>query len=417
MTFAEKILSKSCGKPVRAGDVVVVEPDFCMSHENSSGIIGTFRNIGLPRVPHPDRIVIIFDHMVPAATEAYAASQKVTREFAAEQGIANFYDLNSGGGICHQIMCQEGYAAPGRVIVGSDSHTCTHGALGAFATGTGRSEMAALWATGEIWLQVPESIKIDVSGSFNKGVGAKDLILTIIGDCKADGAEYRSVEFHGNGIEAMSVSERMTLCNMGIEMGAKNAVCKPDAKVDAMLAGKSRGRRPEAVWADEGASYAETWAYDCSAIVPSVAKPHTVDNHAPVSEVAGTRIHQAFIGTCTNARLDDLRIAAAILKGKRVAVRTIINPASARVLREAMDEGVIQTLVDAGCTLCSPGCGPCLGASGGLLAAGEACVSTANRNFKGRMGSKESDIYLASPMTAAWSALHGELRDPREAAI
>ena len=413
-TVAEKILGKACGRDVSAGDVVVVEPDFCMSHENSSAIITTFRTIGLGKVHRPDRLVIIFDHMVPAATEPYAQSQKVTRAFVKEQGIPHFYDLNSSGGVCHQIMCQEGFAAPGRIIVGSDSHTCTHGAMGAFATGVGRPEMAALWATGEIWLQVPESLKITVSGAFAAGVSAKDLILTIIGDCKADGADYMSVEFHGQGIEDMSVSERMTLCNMGIEMGAKNAICKPDNKVLDMLAGKNKGPAPEILWADENAVYAQCKDYDLSTIVPSVAKPHRVDAYAPVAEVAGTPIHQAFIGTCTNARLDDLRLAALLLKGKKVAVRTIVNPASTKVLREAMEEGIIQILLDAGCTLGAPGCGPCIGVSGGVLAAGETCISTANRNFKGRMGSKDSEIYLASPLTVAWSALHGEIRDPRE---
>lgn len=413
-TFAEKILGNARGREVSAYDVVVVTPDFCMSHENSSAIISTFRDIGLDKVAYSDKIVVIFDHMVPAATEAYAQSQKVTREFVRKQKIRHFYDLNQGGGICHQIMCQEGYAAPGYITIGSDSHTCTHGAMGAFATGVGRSEMAALWATGEIWLQVPESIKITVTGKFSKGVSAKDLILTIIGDCKADGAEYMSIEFHGDGIADMTVSERMTLCNMGIEMGAKNAVCKPDDKVLKMLDKKIKGRAPEMIWADDDATYARIWEYDLDSIVPSVAKPHAVDNHAPVSEVQGTRIHQAFLGTCTNARLDDLRLAASILKGRKVAVRTIVNPASIQVLRDAMNEGIIQTLLEAGCTICTPGCGPCIGVSGGVLAAGEVCISTANRNFKGRMGSKESEIYLASPMTVAWSAVHGKIKDPRE---
>lgn len=413
-TFAEKVLSKSSGKAARAGDVVVVEPDFCMSHENASAIIGTFGKIGLTKVWNPDRIVIIFDHTVPTSTSGYADVQKIVREFAAAQGVKNFYDLQSNGGICHQIMCQEGHAAPGLVTVGSDSHTCTHGAVGAFSTGIGRSEMASIWATGRIWLQVPHSVKITVSGTFAKGVSAKDLILKIIGDFKADGADYMSVEFHGAAIDAMSISERMTLCNMGVEMGAKNAACRPDEKTAAFLEGKNISPASEPLWADPDAVYAKEIAYDLGQLKAGVAKPHTVDNYAPLAEVTGTRIHQAFIGSCTNARLDDLRLAAKVLKGRKVAVRTLVYPASREVMVRAMAEGVLQTLAEAGCTICPPGCGPCAGVYGGLLAEGEVCVSTSNRNFQGRMGDKNSDIYLASPLTAAWSAVCGELRDAGE---
>lgn len=413
-TFAEKILSIASGQDVKAGDIVVVEPDFCMSHENSSAVSRTFQTIGLKKVWNPDKIVIIFDHTVPASTEAYAESQKITREFVEQQGISHFYDLNSCGGVCHQIMCQEGYSVPGAVIVGTDSHTCTEGALGAFATGIGRSEMAAVWATGKIWLSVPESIKIHVSGKFPRGVYAKDLILKIIGDIGADGADYKSVEFCGPAIHEMSIAERMTLCNMGIEMGAKNAVCQPDDKVDAHLAGKAKLTDREPVWADEDAVYYKELYYYLEELVPCVAKPHTVDNYAPVKEVAGTKIHQAVIGTCTNARLEDLRVAAQIFKGHRVAVRTIIIPASVEVYRKALAEGLIDTFLEAGCIVSHPGCGPCAGVAGGILAANETVISTANRNFMGRNGSRESLIYLASPATAAYSALRGVISDPSE---
>lgn len=414
LTFAEKVLGRASGRSVRAGDVVVVEPDFCMSHENASAIAGTFAKIGVKRVWNPEKIVIIFDHTVPAATAGYADVQKIVRDFAFAQGINNFYDLQSNGGICHQIMCQEGYAAPGLVTVGSDSHTCTHGAVGAFSTGIGRSEMASIWATGQIWLQVPQSIKVTVTGTFRKGVSAKDLILKILGDFKADGADYMSVEFHGEAIEAMSISERMTLCNMGVEMGAKNAVCRPDEKTAAFLAGKIKSPASTPLWADDDAVYATEVHYDLGQLTAGVAKPHTVDNYAPLAEVAGTVVHQAFIGSCTNARLDDLRLAASILKGRKVKVRTLVYPASREVMRGAMAEGLLETFLDAGCTICHPGCGPCAGVYGGLLATGEVCISTANRNFQGRMGDKNSQIYLASPMTAAWSAVCGEIRDASE---
>ena len=412
-TFAEKILSNASGEDARAGDIVVVRPDFCMSHENASSVSRTFQKIGLKKVWDPSRIVIIFDHTVPPSTADYALSQKVTRQFVREQGITHFYDMNSCGGICHQIMCQEGYAVPGAVIVGTDSHTCTHGAFGAFATGIGRSEMAAVWATGEIWLSVPETIRITVEGTFPKGVCAKDLILRIIGDLGADGANYKAVEFHGPAIAAMSMAERMTLCNMAVEYGAKSSACPPDEKTRAAIRGREKLTGRPAVWADRGADYCQELTYRLEELVPCVARPHTVDNYAPVSEVEGTPIDQAFIGTCTNARLEDLRISAAILRGRRVAVRTIVIPASVEVYRDALREGLIDIFLAAGCTLSHPGCGPCIGVSGGCLAEGETVISTANRNFKGRNGDKSSQIYLASPATAAYSAVRGVISDPR----
>lgn len=413
-TFAEKVLGKAAGQDVKAGQVVTVEPHFCMSHDNAAPISKIFKKIGVDKVWNPDHLVIILDHAVPAPTDKHAENHKIIREFVKEQGIKHFYDVNSKGGVCHQIMCQEGFALPGLVMVGSDSHTCTYGAYGAFSTGIGRSEMAATWATGKIWFRVPESMKITVKGSFKKGVSAKDLILKIIGDIKADGADYMSVEFHGPAISQMSLAERMTLCNMGIEMGAKNAVCPPDEKVLETIKDNAKTDKWEAIWADEDAVYAKELEYDLQDLEPGVAKPHTVDNYAPVSEVAGTPIHQAFLGSCTNARIEDLREAAAILKGKEVAVRTIVIPASWKVYRQAMEEGLLDIFLDAGCIINNPGCGPCMGNHEGILAPGEVCISTANRNFKGRMGNKESFIYLASPMTVAASAIKGAIADPRE---
>lgn len=413
-TFAEKILSRCVGHDVSVGDIVFVKPDFCISHENASAVCTAFKKIGVDKVFDPDKIVLTFDHTVPASTVAYANAHRVVREFAAEQGIKRFYDMHKYGGVCHQIMCQEGYSAPGLVVVGSDSHTCTSGAMGAFAVGVGRTEMAGVWATGELWLKVPDSIKIEVTGDFKPGVEAKDLILKIIGDMRADGADYCSVEFSGDGIEKMSIADRMTICNMCVEMGAKNAVCKPDEKVIAALEGKAKSDKWEMVWADDDARYLASYRYSLEDIVPAVAKPHTVDNYATVSEIAGTKVDQALIGTCTNGRLEDLRAAAKVLKGKRVKVRTMITPASVEVYHHALKEGVLETLLLSGCTITPPGCGACIGLSSGVLGDHETCISTANRNFKGRMGSKEGFIYLASPTTAAWSALHGEIRDPRE---
>lgn len=413
-TFAEKVLGKAAGMEVSAGQIVTVEPHFCMSHDNAAPISKIFGEIGLKKVWDKTRLVFILDHAIPAPTDKHAQNHKVIREFVAEQGISNFYDVTSEGGVCHQVMCEKGFALPGLVMVGSDSHTCTYGAFGAFSTGIGRTEMAATWATGQIWFKVPDSMKIIVKGEFRDGVSAKDLILRIMGDIKSDGADYMSVEFHGPAIENMSLASRMTLCNLGIEMGAKNAVCPPDKKVLEFIGDKARSSQWEAIWADDDAYYEKVLEYDLSDIEPGVAKPHTVDNYAIVAEVKGTRIDQAFIGTCTNGRIEDLEEAAAILKGKKVAVRTIVIPASWEVYREAMKLGVMDILLDAGCVMGNPGCGPCMGNHEGILAPGETCISTANRNFKGRMGNKESFIYLASPATVAASALKGEISDPRE---
>ena len=414
-TFAEKALGRAAGHPVNANEVVTVEPDFCMSHDNTGPISRTFKKIGVKRVWKPERLVVILDHCVPAPSSEHAVNHKEAREFMKEQGAPHFYDVSSDGGVCHQKFPEEGFALPGQIVIGSDSHTCTYGAFGTFATGIGRTEMAAAWATGNIWLKTPESMKITATGKLKPDVSAKDFILKVMGDVKSDGADYMSVEFHGDGIGNMSVAERMTLCNLGIEMGAKNAVCKPDQKVLDFIKGREKSENWEVLWADPDAVYLKELKYDLGDIVPGVAKPHTVDNYAPIGEVKGLKINQAFIGTCTNGRLEDLKTAAEILKGRKVAVRTIVIPASWNIYREAMRDGTLDALLDAGCIVCNSGCGPCLGAHMGTLAPGEVCISTANRNFKGRMGDKESFIYLASPRTVAASALAGAITDPREA--
>ncbi len=414
LTFAEKALARKAGlEQVEPGQIVTVQPDKLLTHDNTAAIAKIFREIGVERVARPGINVIVLDHVVPAATEGHATNHQQTRRFVAEQGITNFYDV--GEGICHQVLPEKGHALPGYVIVGSDSHTPTAGAFGAFAAGIGRTEAAAVMATGEIWLMVPHSFRIVVKGPVPRGVYAKDIILHIIGDLGADGADYRSVEFAGPVIEEMSVASRMVLCNMAAEMGAKAGVVEPDDKTRAWLKGRTTVSYEE-VCADPDASYERVMEYDVGDLSPQVARPHTVDNVVPVTQVAGTRVDQAFIGTCTNGRLEDFEVAAGILRGRKVAphTRLLILPASREVLLAALAEGIVTDLVSAGAVVLNPGCGPCLGAHEGVMAPGEVTVSTANRNFKGRMGCKDSEIYLASPATVAASALTGEITDPKE---
>ena len=413
-TFVEKVLARKAGlESVVPGQIVTVRPDKLLTHDNTADISNKFRRIGVDKVADPNINVIVLDHVAPAANETYATHHQTIREFVAEQGISAFYDI--GEGICHQVLPEKGHAWPGAVIVGSDSHTTTHGAFGAFSAGIGRTEAAAVMATGQIWLRVPESLRLLIEGEMPERVMAKDVILHIIGDLRADGANYCSVEFAGQTVREMSVASRMVLTNMAAEMGAKNGVVEPDEKTRAWLTGRVE-REYEEVYADPDASYERVIKYDASEIVPQVAKPHTVDNVAPVTELAGTPIDQALVGTCTDGRLEDLAAAAEILRGKRIApsVRLLVLPASREVLLAAIEQGYVSDLVSAGATLLNPGCGPCLGAHEGCMAPGEATISTANRNFKGRMGSKEAFIYLGSPATVAASALTGVITDPRE---
>jgi len=412
-TFVEKVLARKAGlDSVVPGQIVTVRPDKLLTHDNTAAISKKFRQIGVERVADPNISVIVLDHVVPAANETYAINHKIIRQFVAEQGISAFYDI--GEGICHQVLPEKGHAWPGAVIVGSDSHTPTHGAFGAFAAGIGRTEAAAVMATGQIWLRVPESLRIVVNGTLPERVSAKDVILHIIGDLRADGANYCSVEFAGETVREMSIASRMVLTNMAAEMGAKNGVVEPDEVTRAWLRGRVEHDYEE-VHADPDATYERVVEYNVDEFAPQVAKPHTVDNVVPVTEVAGTPINQALVGTCTNGRLEDLAAAADILRGRHIApsVRLLVLPASREILLTAIERGFVSDMVAAGATLLNPGCGPCLGAHEGCMAPGEMTISTANRNFKGRMGSKEAFIYLASPATVAASALSGVITDPR----
>jgi homoaconitate hydratase family protein len=412
LTFSEKILSCKAGRPVRAGDVIIASPDFYLSHDNSSAIIGEFKKLGLAKVKAPEKIVIILDHIVPAADEKYAQNHKTIREFVRAQGIPSFFDIQHG--VCHQVLSESGFALPGRLIMGSDSHTTTYGAYGAFAAGIGRTEMASIWATDEIWLRVPETLRIEFRGAFPRGVFAKDAVLKIIGDNGVDRANYEAVEFAGPAASSFSLASRMVLANMAAEMGAKNGYFEPDALTLDWARANGRGGF-DPVLSDPDASYEAVLSYDLSVLEPQIACPHTVDNVKPVREVAGKPFQQALLGTCTNGRFEDLEVAARILRGRKVSphVRLLVLPASRAVYVEAMRAGLLEALSEAGGVILNPGCGPCLGAHQGLLAPGEVVVGTSNRNFKGRMGGRDSEIYLASPATVAASALEGVIADPR----
>ncbi|MBM3317856.1 MAG: 3-isopropylmalate dehydratase large subunit [Candidatus Eisenbacteria bacterium] len=416
MTFAEKILARRSGQDrVVPGQIVIVRPDHLLTHDNTAAIIGKIdADLARHGLVDPSLPVIVLDHVVPAANEKTAAGHKKVREFVRRFKLPHFYD--AGVGICHQVVVEKGHALPGRILVGSDSHTCSYGAVGAFATGIDRTEAAALLLRGELWLRVPETIRITLRGELGRRVAAKDLVLKIIGDIGADGANYAAVEFHGD-LAALDFDDRFTIANMGVEMGAKIAVFPVDAVTRGFLEGIGAGEeRYEPVWADADARYAREIEVDLGALEPLVAVAHTVDNVKTVRETAGIEFDQFLIGTCTNGRLSDLEVAAEILDGRAVApgARLLVLPASREVLDAALERGLVRRLVAAGAILLPPGCGPCLGAHMGVLAPGERCLSTANRNFKGRMGCKEAEIYLASAETVAASAAAGRLVDPRE---
>ena len=411
-TFAEKILAKKVGLDhTIPGQIVEIKPDVILSHDNTAPIFGLFQRMGGEKVFDPDMHAIIIDHATPAPSTKHAENHRIIREFVKDQGIRNFYDV--GRGICHQILVESGLALPGEVVLGSDSHTPHAGVMGTFAAGIGRTEMASIWAIGKLWLRVPESLKITVTGKLGEGVTSKDLALKIIGDLKSDAAIYMSVEWHGEVIHDLPLSQRATLTNLMAEMGAKNSFIPPDKKVFDFL--KDRARREfEAVYPDEDASYAREVEYDGGSIEPMVACPHTVDNVKPLSEIRGKHIDQAFLGTCTNGRLDDLAAAAAVLEGKKIAEgrRMIVIPASEAIYLAALQAGYLETFLKAGAIVESPGCGPCMGNHMGVPAVGEVSISTANRNFRGRMGTKESEVYLASPAVVAASAVAGVIESP-----
>jgi len=415
-TFVEKILAKySDLSEVIPGQIVTVHPDHLVTHDNTAAIIQKIKpelkQYGIYSKSFP---IISLDHVIPATSEKTAENHKLIREFVKTYNIKNFFDV--GIGICHQLVMEKGLALPGKLILGSDSHTCSYGAIGAFSSGIDRTEATSLMLIGKTWLKVPNSIKMNLSGKLKSRVYAKDVILHIIGDITASDANYCSVEFHGD-ISQFSVDNRFTIANMGVEMGAKNSVFFVDEITKKYLnsIGISESSY-DSIKPDKNASYIKELDYDLSDIVPVIAAPHSVDNVKPVSELSGLEIQQCFIGTCTNGRFSDLKCAADILKGKKINknVRLLILPASRDILKKALNAGIINTLIDAGGILLPPGCGPCLGAHQGVLAPGERCLSTANRNFKGRMGCKDAEIYLASPATVAASALYGKITDPRE---
>ena len=409
-TISQKIFSRASGSAgmVEPGEIVEADIDYAMSHDGTSILaIKAFQEMGSVRVWDPERVVVPFDHIVPANNETTAELQRDVRAWVREQKIPNLFDC--GSGVCHQVFPEQGFALPGLLVVGADSHSCTYGAFGAFGTGVGATDMAEIYSCGRLWFKVPETIAVRVAGRPRPFVSAKDIALMVIGKLGADGATYKAVEYTGPAVEALSISGRMTLCNLGVEMGAKATIVPPDKKTDEWLLG--RARRPYTPVHSDPDSYDCVYDYDITDLEPQVAVPFRVDNVRPVSELAGLEVDQVFIGTCTNGRLEDLEVAARIMSGKQVKARTLVIPASREVLLEALKMGIIEILVQAGASIAPPGCGPCLGAHMGVLAEGEVCVSTSNRNFPGRMG-KGGLVYLASPATAAASALQGHLAVP-----
>ncbi len=424
MTIVEKILARATGHSgIRAGEVVEPAVDLAMSHENAALVINQFHEIyqgtGLePKIWDPSRVSIIFDHRVPAESAKTATNQKKVRDFVRHHGIAKFHDVRGDqGGICHQILPESGYVRPGQVVVGTDSHTTTHGALGAFAFGIGATEMASVWTLGTVLnLEVPGTIRVVVNRRLGEFVSPKDLILHLIGRISAQGANFMVIEFHGETIRNMSTSGRLVLCNMSVEAGATSGIVPADEETVRYLREEAQvGDEIARVTPDADASYNRVIEIDASRLPPQIACPHTVDNVKPVDAVAGTKIHQVVVGSCTNGRLDDLAAVARIMKGKKVAagVRMLVFPASWRIYTQALRAGHLADMIEAGAVVMNPGCGCCLGVHQGALADGEVALSTTNRNFQGRMGNPKSEVYLCSPEVAAASALAGVIRDPR----
>jgi 3-isopropylmalate/(R)-2-methylmalate dehydratase large subunit len=413
-TISDKILEKASGRSVSAGDIVVANLDYVMANDGTAPLaIKFFRELGGKKVWNPERVVLFIDHIAPSQNEEISASHNFIRTFAVEQGIENFYDV--GSGICHKVMLEK-HALPGLLIVGADSHTCTYGAIGAFSTGIGSTEAAAAMMSGKLWFKVPETIKFELSGKPHRLVLPKDAILHIAGKIGSDGATYKAIEFTGDYIAGISVDGRATLCNMVVEVGAKAGLVAPDKITLAYLRKHSRSEDFESSVSDPDADYEAERRFDLTDLEPQIACPHSVDNVKPVSEVGSVEINQVFLGSCTNGSIEDLQIAAKIIKGKKMnkGVRMIVIPASRDVYIQAAQQGLLQVFAEAGCTICNPTCGPCIGSHLGVLAPGETCLSTANRNFKGRMGCADASIYLCSPATAAASALTGKITDPRE---
>lgn len=427
MTMVEKILAKASGlESVRAGDVVEPRVSLAMSHENGIMAVNQFLKIfegtGLePKIWDPDKVAIIFDHRIPAESAKTATNQKKLRQFVFDHGIRKFHDIRGDkGGICHQILPENGYVRPGSVVVGTDSHTTSHGALGAFAFGIGATEMASVWTLGSVLnVEVPGTIKIVVDGQFDPHVEPKDLILHILGLISAEGANFKVLEFHGEAIRRMSTSGRLVICNMTVEAGGTSGIVPPDEETVRYLRETAGVTDELAIFGpDENAEYDQTIQINVTGMPPQIACPHMVDNVKPVTEVAGIGVNQIVIGSCTNGRLDDIATAAEILKGQTVSekVRMLIFPASGRIYREAMEAGYLATLMQAGAVVMNSGCGPCLGVHQGALAENDVALATTNRNFKGRMGNPNAGVYLCSPAVAAASAITGVITDPRKGA-
>lgn len=426
-TFSEKVLARNVGRAhVHPGEVLDVTPDVVLSHDNSAAIIRIFRQLGQERVRHPGRLAITLDHAVPPPTPQHAQNHAEIRNFVAEQGITHFYEM--GRGICHQVHCEEGVVGPGLILLGADSHSPHCGWLGAFGAGVGRTEVAALWATGQLWLRVPETLRITLGGRLAPGVTSKDLALQLIGRLGADGANYMAVEFDGPGAASLSADMRAALVNMMAEAGAKNAFIAPDELTWSWLESQLRRNREDdwrerlsyfrerALAPDDDATYARQVEVGLDVLEPVVSCPHRVDNTQPLSALSGTKVDLAFIGTCTNGRLEDLAAAAEVVRGRRLRARLLVIPASSQVLADALAAGHLAALIEAGASIGTPGCGPCMGVHAGVLAPGEVCISSANRNFRGRMGQREAEIYLANPAVVAASAVAGEIVHPADMA-
>lgn len=412
-TISEKILSNHSGKDLKAGDIAVCDVDFCFGQDGTSSIIiDSFKKLGVKKAFDKSKFYMIIDHSAPSPNIGVSAIHKKMRDFAKLLDV-RMYDI--GCGVCHQLVPEQGHVTCGDLVLGADSHTCTYGAINVFSTGVGSTDLAITLASGKNWFRVPETIKVIVNGKLPKGVYSKDIILHIAKDIGANGATYKAVEFYGEAISALSVDARLTISNMAVEIGAKVGLMEADAKVLKWVAGRSN-REPKPVKADIDAKYCAVKTYDVSKLVPQIAKPHTVDNVADVTELLDVKIDQAFLGTCTNGRFEDLEIAARILKGHTIApgMKFVVAAASREIYLEALKKGLIETFVKSGCSVVAPGCGPCVGTHNGILADGEVAISTANRNFKGRMGNPNSFIHLASPATVAASALTGRITDPRE---
>ena len=411
-TIAEKIISKHAGHDVKAGELCIAKVDVAAVQDGTGPLtVQEFKKIGKKELANPDRTILFIDHAAPSPRKELSNTHMILREFAKETGAVM---SDTGAGVCHQRLV-ETFVNPGEILVGADSHTCTSGALGAFATGMGSTDIAVAMALGKTWIKVPATFKIEVNGEFQKGVYAKDLILHLIGLIGADGATYKALEFSGSTIENMSMADRFTLANMAVEAGAKAGLFKTDEKTKAYLKEHGREDKFKEIYPDDDAVYERVIEIDASKIEPVVSCPHTVDNTKPAKELGDIKLNQVFIGTCTNGRIEDLRIAASILKGKKVNqdVRLIVVPASKDVYLKALEEGLLKIFVEAGASVLAPGCGPCVGVHAGILGDGEVCLATQNRNFQGRMGNIKGFIYLASPATAAVSAITGYITDPR----